>query len=149
MSVWLRRTGIVAAVVIVAIQFIPVNRANSQVDAAKSIHAVENPPGNVGPVLDRSCNDCHSDQTHWPWYSYVAPVSWVVASDVHEARRKMNFSRWGDYSKQKQDHELEEMCNEILQGDMPDTKYTLIHRQAKVTQDEREAICQWTGSPHP
>jgi hypothetical protein len=132
----------------IALQFIPVDRGNPSAIPAKSIYAAQSVPANVHAIFDRSCNDCHNNQTRWPWYSYVAPVSWVIANDVHEARRKMNFSNWGDYSLNKQNHELEEICNELHDGEMPDSKYVLIHRNAKVTQEESEAVCQWTSSLH-
>jgi len=137
------------AVALVAIQFVPVHRDNFPVDSTKTIESVENMPPDLRTIVHRSCADCHSDQTRWPWYSYIAPSSWMVASDVHEARRKMNLSTWGNYSAAKRDHELEEICNEVLEGDMPDSKYAFIHRSAKLSQPEREAICTWTGSAHP
>ena len=148
MRPWLRRTIIVLAILLLGIQFVPLNRDNPAVDQAKTFYATENVPQNLQTIFDRSCADCHSNHTAWPWYSHIAPVSWMVANDVHEARHHMNFSEWAKYDAKKRDHEIEEICNEILEGDMPDTKYTLIHRRARLSQDEREAICKWTGSPH-
>lgn len=144
---WLRRSAAALGAAFVIAQFVPVARTNAPVDPAKTIASVEHVPFNVEAVFDRSCADCHSDNTQWPWYSYMAPLSWVVAHDVHEARRHFNFSQWGTYSAGKRDHELEEICNEVLQGDMPDGKYTFLHRSARLTEDDRAAICEWTGSP--
>jgi hypothetical protein len=149
MHIPLKKIGIAVVVAFVAIQFFPVHRDNFPVDSTKTIDSVESMPSDLRAIVHRSCTDCHSDQTNWPWYSHVAPASWMVASDVHEARRKMNFSVWGNYSQAKRDHELEEICNEVIDGDMPDTKYTLIHRSAKLSQPEREALCTWTSTPHP
>jgi hypothetical protein len=148
MGLWLRRILIAAAVLLLAAQFIPADCNNPPADPAKHMYAVEGAPAGIRSILNRSCTDCHSSETRWPWYSHVAPVSWVVASDVHEARRKMNLSEWGNYPEKKRDHEMEEICNEIIDGGMPDSKYTWIHRAARVSQEEREAVCQWTGSPH-
>ena len=148
MRTWLRRIIITLVIILIAIQFVPVNRTNPPTDAAKSIYVVEKMPENLQALLNRSCKDCHTNETHWPWYSYVAPVSWLVANDVHEARHHMNFSEWGTYNAKKRDHELEEVCNWTMGGDMPDGKYLFIHRSAKVTQAEKEALCTWTGSPH-
>jgi hypothetical protein len=145
--VWIRKILLIIIVLLVVAQFVPVRHDNPPFEAAKTIFAVEKMPANVRAALHRSCMDCHSNETHWPWYSHVAPVSWMVASDVHEARRKMNFSQWADYPAKKRDHELEELCDEVSGGDMPDTKYTLIHRNARLTQQEHEAICTWTNSP--
>ncbi len=142
------RGGIVGAAVLAALQLIPVDRKNPSSVPAKSMYVVESVPENVRSLLKRSCSDCHSNETRWPWYSYVAPASWILASDVHEARRKMNLSDWADYSEKKQSHELEEICNEILDGSMPDSKYTWIHRDSRLTANERDAVCQWTNGPH-
>lgn len=147
MRVWLR-SGIVAAAVLAAVQFIPVDRRNPTSLPAKSMYVVEGVPENLRSIMNGSCNDCHSNETRWPWYGYVAPASWIIASDVHQARRKMNLSDWGDFSEKKRAHELEEICNEILDGSMPDSKYTWIHRNSRLAADERDAVCRWTKSPH-
>jgi hypothetical protein len=144
---WSRRAGAGLIVLLIALQFVPVTRDNPPTIQSRTIYSIEDVPANVRSVFERSCHDCHSNDTRWIWYSYVAPVSWMVAHDVHEARRKLNFSEWGGYSAKKKDHELEEICNELLDGEMPDSKYVLIHRQARVTQDERETVCKWTNGP--
>jgi mono/diheme cytochrome c family protein len=144
----LRRILVVLVVLLIAAQVVPVNRENPPADPARDFYTTEKVPQNLRAIFDRSCANCHSNQTRWPWYSHVAPVSWLVANDVHEARHHVNFSEWGNYDAKKRDHDIEEICNEILEGDMPDTKYTLIHRNARLSQEEREAVCQWTGSPH-
>ena len=135
-------------IVLIAAQFYPVDRTNPPIDPSKIFYTTENVPQNLQSVFERSCVDCHSNQTYWPWYSHLAPVSWLVAHDVHEGRRKLDFSQWADYPAKKRAHKIEEICNEVIEGDMPDSKYTLIHRRAKLSQEEREAICKWTGSPH-
>ncbi len=101
-------------------------------------------PAEAKAVLERSCKDCHSDETSWPWYSYVAPVSWMVASDVQQARKAMNLSEWSSYSTKEKTDKLEEICEQLTNGDMPDRKYTLVHRHARLTAKERELICQWS-----
>ncbi len=86
---------------LIASQFYPVDRTNSPVDPSKSFYTTEKVPPNLRAIFDRSCTDCHSSQTHWPWYSHVAPVSWIVANDVHEARHHVNFSEWEKRRRQK------------------------------------------------
>jgi len=142
MSLHAKAAGIAGAVFI-ALQAIPVDRSNPPVDSARTIFASEAMPAKVEMVLRRSCQDCHSDLTRWPWYSYVAPVSWIVAHDVHAARRQMNFSEWAGYSEKKREERLNGICEQVVNGDMPEGKYALIHRRARVTEDERAAICQW------
>jgi len=103
-------------------------------------------PATVRSIFEDSCKNCHSNQTAWPWYSRVAPFSWIVAHDVHAGRRQLNFSEWSLYSPKKQEEKLEDICDQVTNGDMPDGKYLLIHRQAKLTQQEREAVCDWVES---
>jgi Haem-binding domain len=141
---WLKRAGLATLVVLVVIQFIPVDRTNPAVDPAKTIFAAGIVPDDVSAILRRSCQDCHSDETRWPWYSHVAPVSWLVASDVHGAREQLNLSRWGVYKDSRKDDKLEEMCKQLQQGEMPDRKYTLIHASARMNGAERGLVCRWT-----
>src|SRR5438874_1058331 len=91
MKPWMKWSAIALGTVLVAIQLVPVERTNPS--ATKPIEA----PAEVTAVLRRSCYDCHSNETRWPWYAYVAPVSWLVADDVKDGRAKLNFSSWGDY----------------------------------------------------
>lgn len=97
-------------------------------------------------ILDRSCNDCHSNRTVWPWYSYVAPVSWLVVSDVDDGRRRMNFSEWGTYPTRKVAKLLDEICRRVHRGGMPPLQYLPMHLRARLSQQERQQICQWTAA---
>ena len=135
-----------ALVVFAGLQVIPVERGNPPVDQSRTIFTAEAPPAKVEAILRRSCLDCHSNQTRWPWYSYVAPMSWIVAHDVHAARRQMNFSEWAGYSEKKREERLDGICEQVVNGDMPEGKYALIHRRARVTPEERRLICQWVES---
>ena len=146
MRPWGKRILLFLIVVLIGIQFVPVHRSNPAADPAKTIYSTETVPSNVHAVLDRSCKDCHSNETHWPWYSYVAPVSWLVASDVNDGRHHLNFSEWSTYDDRRKSHKLGEICDELRSGEMPDTKYTLIHRDAKLTQEERNSLCAWAES---
>lgn len=144
MRVLTRRVGFAAIALVLVGQIIPVNRRNPPVDQPETIYASQTMPSSVRSVLERSCSNCHSDETAWPWYSYVAPVSWVIARDVHRAREAMNFSQWGNYSAKRKTSKLEEICEQVINGDMPDGLYLLLHHEAVVTQDEKTAVCQWT-----
>ena len=94
-------------------------------------------------IMERSCQNCHSEKTDWPWYSYVAPMSWLVESDVHRARSHMNLSGWDRYSlEEKQDH-LAELAAAVRSRQMPPPRYTLMHRSAKLSQPELDRIYQW------
>jgi len=134
---WLKYGLIALAVVVVVIQLVPVDRTNPPVKAAVSA------PAGVAAILERSCYDCHSNQTRWPWYSHVAPASWLVAGDVHEARKKLNFSTWGQLSPDEQTHMRHEMWAQIENGEMPLWMYTLVHRQARLSPQDKEVLKGW------
>jgi hypothetical protein len=95
-------------------------------------------------ILARSCQDCHSESTHYPWYSYVAPVSWLIRSDVARGREHLNLSRWREYSIQRRERSLSEIANQVKDRDMPLPQYTLIHRNARLSDADVDAIFQWT-----
>lgn len=143
MGIRWKRIGIMVLVIVAAIQFIPVTKTNPAVDATNSLLSANAAPPEIAAILQRSCQDCHSNRTTWPWYSHVAPVSWVVAGDVNGARRHMNLDEWGSYSVEKRQSKLTKICEELKSGDMPDSKYLLIHRGAKLTAQQRATLCDW------
>jgi len=129
-----------------AVQFIPVGTRNPAVVPALTIYATQPVPQTVRSIFDNSCSDCHSNQTHWPWYSHLAPVSWMIVHDVHEGRKHLNLSEWGTYSEKKREEKLESLCEQVTNGDMPDSKYAFVHRKVRLTQDQRDAVCAWVES---
>ncbi len=133
---------IIAAVI--AIQFInrPDKSTTSEITPAH-ITKVMNVPSNVESILKRSCYDCHSDHTVWPWYSNVAPVSWLVSDDVVKGRKKMNFSQWSKIPASKREARLNEICEEIKSDEMPMPPYLIMHSDAKLTQADKDILCQW------
>jgi hypothetical protein len=95
-------------------------------------------------VFQRSCQNCHSERTQWPWYSRVPPVSWMIAKDVNDARRQVNFSYWDSYSEGQQADLLARIGAVVRIGRMPLARYTLLHREAVLTSQEREQVYEWT-----
>ena len=140
----LKPLGLASVAVFIACQFVTVDRSNPRVDPAKDLYATATVPRDVRSILRRSCDDCHSNETHWPWYSYVAPFSWLVAFDVREGREDLSFSIWRTYSAETKEQKLKAICRRVRQGEMPDGKYTLIHRAARLTDADRQALCRWT-----
>ncbi|HVX67923.1 MAG TPA: heme-binding domain-containing protein [Bryobacteraceae bacterium] len=132
----------------VAAQFVPDTFfpiSNPGVDRTRTLQAkARKLTPEVSGILNRSCRDCHSNETAWPWYSKVAPVSWLLSHDVAEGRRELNFSEWGGYNAKRVSHELEEMCEQVERGDMPLSYYTPLHPDAKLSSADREAVCSWT-----
>jgi hypothetical protein len=96
-------------------------------------------------VLRASCYDCHSNETRWPWYSRVAPASWLVAHDVEEARSHFNFSLWGTYEPKRQERVAAKMWEEVEAGEMPPAEYLLAHRDARLSEGDRAVLEAWTA----
>ena len=94
-------------------------------------------------VLVRACGNCHSNHTDWPWYSHVAPVSWWIARHVREGREKLDFSEWETYSTMQKRDKLESMCGLISIGRMPPRMYTAMHPEAKLSDENKKAVCAW------
>lgn len=142
---WVKRSVPVAVLLLVIIQIFQPTRTNPPVDPSREIHANMAVDSKVASIFMRSCNDCHSNPTTWPWYSHVAPASWLVASDVNRGRRAMNFSEWTVYGAEAQRKHLSEICDEISDHEMPGLSYTLMHPRAKLSVPDVVAVCRWTS----
>ena len=97
----------------------------------------------AAPVLKRACMDCHSNQTVWPWYSYVAPMSWLVERDVRRGRDHVNFSEWDQYNFKQREKLLADIASAVKNREMPLLQYTLIHRDAKLSDADIEVLYAW------
>jgi hypothetical protein len=95
-------------------------------------------------IVQRACQNCHSEKTEWPWYGHVAPVSWLLARDVQQARSHMNLSRWQDYSSDDRLRLLSEMGSAVRNREMPVQRYLLLHPEARLTNMDRQQIYRWT-----
>ena len=102
-------------------------------------------PHEVAGLLKRSCMDCHSNRTEWPWYSNVAPASWFVVEHVNHGRSHLNFSRWGEYDRREATDLLDGICGTAKGGSMPLASYTLVHRGAQLKPADALTLCQWAG----
>ena len=91
-------------------------------------------------LAERACYDCHSNQTEWPWYSNIAPVSWLVQHDVEEGRQYLNFSDWGNG--RREGEESEEMAEVVQEGEMPPPVFLITHPEARLTVAEKQALVQ-------
>jgi Haem-binding domain len=136
-KLWKTLAGAVV-VALGAIQLIPVDRTNPPVQ--KELPA----PPDVQAILRRSCNDCHSNETVWLWYSKVAPISWLVSRDVREGRRELNFSDWT--ASEKQLKRLAKTPKEIAKGKMPPWFYLAIHRDARLSPQDVETLNRFAAS---
>lgn len=129
------------AVLFVIAQAIVPAKTNPPTDPTKTLKAVRPDLTEAVAVMERSCRDCHSNDTTWPWYSSVAPVSWLVARDVNEGRKELNISEFGTYDAKKQQHKLEEACDQVKNGEMPMWIYTIQHPDAKLQPGDVDRIC--------
>jgi mono/diheme cytochrome c family protein len=141
---WLKRILLLLVVLLAAAQFFRPVRANPPVDESKTIYATTQVPDDARAILDRSCIDCHTNRTTWPWYSNVSPLSWWLVDHVTEAREEMNLSAWGTYTDQRRRKKLEQICEEVEEGEMPLKSYVPLHPSAKLTEADRETLCRWT-----
>jgi len=137
---------IAIVVVFIGMQFVRPARTNPAVDQTQTMQSRLQLTPEVSAILDRSCQDCHSNSTRWPWYSNVAPASWFLIDHVNEGRQHLNFSDWGKLDKRRADKKLEEMCEEVQDKFMPIDSYTWIHRSAKLSDADIKAICDWTAA---
>lgn len=136
---WRSIAGVLVAAT-VAIQFVPVERINSPVE--QDVTATPE----VDAILRRACYDCHSHETRWPWYSRVAPVSWLVAHDVNEGREYLNLSTWNRLDQESRGNRLEKICDKLLEGAMPPWYYLPLHPRARLSAEEEARIHAWVRS---
>lgn len=134
---WGRWTVAAGILLLLGAQLVPVERSNppvrSEIDA----------PGDVAPILRKACYNCHSNETDWPWYAHVAPVSWYVTDHVHEGREDLNFSRWpSDYDEATD--LISEIGEQVESGAMPPDSYQLMHPEARLSQQERQRLIDWS-----
>jgi len=128
-------------VIFVALQF--TNPARTNPPVVNDFLAVENPPPAIATMFRGACYDCHSYETKWPWYSHIAPVSWLIASDVQGGRRHLNFSEWPATDPGRAAKRLANASEELGYKDMPPPKYQALHPEARLTADQRQQLIQW------
>jgi hypothetical protein len=130
-------------VVLILIQFIRVDKTNPPIDLSKDFVTLVKPPVEMVSLLKKACYDCHSNETTYPWYFNVAPIAWWAKDHVNDGRKHLNFSIWGNYKEERKAHKLDEMLGEVNEGEMPLPSYTLVHKEAKLTLEQKEALVAW------
>jgi hypothetical protein len=137
-----RLAALAFVVAFVAIQFIRPSHANPPVTPAHSLLPLV--PADVRGILERSCRDCHSNETRWPLYSQVAPMSWFVTGHVTDGRDRFNYSEWTAYDSDEQDKLLGGVCSLTRRGRMPLPSYLWIHRSSKLSASDVATLCAWS-----
>jgi hypothetical protein len=141
----MRRVLLVGLGVLVAIQLVPVSRDDGPQTADATVDAVEAPP-EVKTLLRRACANCHTGATEWPWYSRVAPVSWLVAHDVHEGREHLDFGTLPAAKPKRKAKLFGEIAEVVEEGGMPLRSYRWMHPEARLTDAERKVIVDWANA---
>lgn len=135
-----RKASVAGALLVLfgIIQFVPIEKTNPPTE--KEIDA----PIEVRQVFRRACYDCHSNETSWPWYSSVAPISWLMVRDVREGRQKVNFTAWKAMEPEKEAELIEEIREEVEDGEMPPWFYRWVHPESRMADSEKTLIRQWS-----
>ena len=139
----MKKLLIILAAILILIQFIPANLPDTSNNNPDDLLLSTKVPADVAKMLKTSCYDCHSNETVYPWYSYVAPISFLVSRDTREGRKKLNLSDWKNLSKVKKAKYLDEIIDEVTEGDMPMVIYPITHPDAKLSEKDRESISTW------
>ncbi len=139
---WARWALLIVLVTVIGMQFVRPDRTNPPVNPAHSL--LPKAPADVRAILERSCRDCHSNETRWPIYTEVAPTSWLVASHVHGGRERFNYTEWTTYDSDEQDKLLGGVCSLTKRGRMPLPSYLIIHRDAKLSPADVATLCAWS-----
>ena len=139
--------AIVAGVVV--IQFFRIDRTNPPIVQAETLEAAVTVPADISQIMGRSCNDCHSHKTIFPWYSHIQPSGWFLRDHVDDGRRHLNFSVFNTYEAKKKVKKLEEICEQVESKEMPLPSYLWLHGDAVLSQSDAKALCDWVNAEIP
>ena len=138
-----KKIALALLVVLVGMQFYRPEKNVAVGDYVAAFETETNPSPEVKAILNTACYDCHSDNTEYPWYNNIAPVSYWLADHIEDGKKHLNFSDWQNYDTKKKDHKLEELIEEVKEGEMPLKEYTWTHGDAKLTQEQISALVAW------
>lgn len=127
-------------------QLIRPGTTNPPIDPNEGLEASVHVPEEIAVILKRSCSDCHTHETVYPWYSQITPLNWWLKSHIDHGREHLNFSRWETYTPQQKEKRLEEVCEVVESGEMPLPSYLWGHRKARLSPEDSELLCVWARS---
>ncbi len=130
-------------VVLVGIQFIPTTRNQNVLILQTDFNNTFQVPNNIQQILKISCYDCHSNNTNYPWYNKIQPTSWLLENHIKEGKKELNFSAFGSYSKRRQKSKFKSIIDQIKKDEMPLYSYTLIHKDAKLSERNKKDLIDW------
>lgn len=144
MKITIKKIFVLGFTIFLLIQFYqPSRNVSSEQDMTEGFTNVYTAPKNVATILRTSCYDCHSNNTNYPWYSYIQPVRMFMDNHIKEGKENLNFSEFGKYSARKQANKLEEIVKQIKAEEMPLASYTLIHRNAVLSTTQKKEVIDW------
>ena len=139
----MKKIGLTVLILLIGIQFIqPARNENGQAlptDISKTVFI----PGNVKSLLQTACNDCHSNNTNYPWYTYVQPMGWIMNNHIQDGKKELNFSEFGSYSGRRQQSKLKSIASQVKDDEMPMASYLLMHKNARLTKEQKTLIIDW------
>jgi len=141
-----RKILVVLLIVLLCIQFIRIDKTNPASIAENDFLKITAADPELTAIIKTSCYDCHSNESTYPWYTNIAPVSWWIKHHINEGREELNFSEWGTYKEKRKNHKMEECVELVEAGEMPMSSYTLMHSEAKLTAEQKEKLLVFFNS---
>lgn len=136
----MKKVLVALLVVLVVIQFFQIDKTNPEFDANQDFLKIHETPTAIASTIKAACYDCHSNESVYPWYSNIQPVGWFLKNHIEEGKHHLNFSEFGTYTTKKQAHKLEECYELIEKGEMPLESYTIIHKDAVLTEAQKTEL---------
>lgn len=136
----MKKILITLLVVLVVLQFFQIDKTNPETDINQDFLTIHNPPAKIASTMKAACYDCHSNKSVYPWYSNIQPIGWYLKDHIEEGKEHLNFSEFGTYTAKKQAHKLEECYELIEKGEMPLSSYTIIHKEAVLSEAQQNDL---------
>ncbi len=139
----IKKIILVLILILAILQFVRIDKTNPVAAPQLDFINIANPPEEIKSVLKHGCYDCHSNNTVYPWYANIAPVSFWLKGHIAHAREELNFSTWGELDEDEKNHILEDIIEDVEKAKMPLKSYTWMHQEAKMTEEQKEMFIVW------
>ena len=139
----IKKIAVFLLVVLVVMQFFGPDKNEGELSTLVAFVAETNPPEEVHTIMKNTCFDCHSNVTKYPWYNNITPVNYWLEEHIKDGKKHLNFSDWSSYSLKKKEHKMDELHEEVAEGEMPLNSYQWTHADANLTQDQINAVVAW------
>lgn len=139
----LKKVGLVLLLILLIAQFFGPEKNDGDLASVDAFIAETNPPKDVLQILKTTCFDCHSSKTTYPWYNNITPINYWLEEHIEDGKKHLDFSKWSSYSLKKKEHKMDELYEEVEEGEMPLNSYTWTHSEANLTHEQINAIVAW------